>query len=85
VLRVFARLVVVASVALAGLAGLFAATSRRFSRDVEADRRRLLDRLRPAHAPTVTEAMLAGLPEPAQRYLRYAGARHLLTGLALEG
>lgn len=72
-LREFARLVVVASVALAGLAGLFTATSRRFSRDVEADRRRLLDRPRPAHAPIVTAAMLAGLPEPAQRYLRYAG------------
>jgi hypothetical protein len=47
--------------------------SRRFGRLVDADRRRLLDQPRPPHPPVATEEMLAGLPEPAQRYLRYAG------------
>ena len=56
-----------------GLAGLLVATGRRFDRSVAADRQRLLERQRPPHPPIVTEEMLAGLPEPAQRYLRYAG------------
>ena len=72
-LRSFARLAVVGAVAVAGLAGLLTAASRRFGRQVEADRRRLLEAARPPHPPLVTEEMLAGLPEPAQRYLRYAG------------
>jgi len=72
-LRVLSRFVLAAAFAVCGLAGLLVATSRRFGRLVDADRRRLLDRPRPPHAPLVTEEMLAGLPEPAQRYLRYAG------------
>ncbi len=72
-LRWLARFVLAAAIAVAGLAGLLAATSRRFGRLIDADRRRLLDRPRPLHAPLVTEAMLADLPEPAQRYLRYSG------------
>jgi len=72
-LRVLSRFVLAAAFAFCGLAGLLVATSRRFGRLVDADRRRLLDRPRPPHAPLVTEEMLAGLPEPAQRYLRYAG------------
>lgn len=72
-LRSLARFVLAAAVAVAGLAGLLTATSLRFGRLVDADRRRLLDRPRPPHAPLVTEEMLTGLPEPAQRYLRYAG------------
>ncbi len=72
-LRVVARFVLATTVAACGLAGLLVATSRRFGRVVDADRRTLLDRIRPDHAPLVTEEMLAGLPEPAQRYLRYAG------------
>ena len=72
-LRVLSRFVLAAAFAFCGLAGLLVATSRRFGRLVDADRRRLLDRPRPLHAPLVTEEMLAGLPEPAQRYLRYAG------------
>ena len=72
-LRALTRLALGAAVIAGGLAGLLVATSRRFGRIVAADRRRLLDRSRPPHAPAVTEEMLAGLPEPAQRYLRYAG------------
>jgi hypothetical protein len=72
-LRALTRFVLAAAVAVAGLAGLLVATSRRFGRLVDADRRRLLGQPRPSHAPLVTEEMLAGLPEPAQRYLRYAG------------
>ena len=72
-LRVLVRLVVVKLAVLAGVAALLVATSRRFGRLVEADRRRLLAAPRPTHPPLVTEEMLAGLPEPAQRYLRYAG------------
>ena len=72
-LRVLARLVLVATIAVAGLSALLIATSRRFGRLVDSDRRRMLDRPRPAHAPLVTEAMLTGLPESAQRYLRFTG------------
>jgi hypothetical protein len=72
-LRVLAGFALVTAAAVAGLAGLLAATSRRFGRLVDADRRRLLERPRPPHPPLVTLAMLAGLPEPAKRYLRYAG------------
>jgi len=71
--RVLARIAIVVSVAIAGFVGLLALTSHRFGRVVVADRHRLLDVPRPAHAPVVTEEMLAALPEPAQRYLRYAG------------
>jgi uncharacterized protein DUF6544 len=72
-LRLLTLFVAVAAIAVAGLVGLLVVTSRRFGRLVDADRRRMLDRPRPPHAPLVTEEMLAGLPEPAQRYLRYAG------------
>jgi hypothetical protein len=56
-----------------GIVGLLTLTSRRFGADVAADRRRLLDAPRPPHPRVVIEEMLAGLPEPAQRYLRRAG------------
>jgi hypothetical protein len=72
-LRVLLRVALLKVAILAGLAALVTATSRRFGRLVEADRRRLLDRPRPPQQPLVTEEMLAGLPGPAQRYLRYAG------------
>jgi hypothetical protein len=72
VLRLF-RLAGLAVGIACGLAGLLVLTSRRFGAVVAADRRRLLDAPRPPHPPLVTEEMLAGLPEPAQRYLRYAG------------
>ena len=72
-LRALVRLAAVKLAVLAGLAALLVVAGRRFGRAVEADRRRLLDAPRPSHPPLVTEEMLAGLPEPAQRYLRYAG------------
>lgn len=72
-LRLLIRLALAAAVAVATVAGSLVVTGRWFGRSVEADRHRLLDRPRPPHAPIVTEGMLAGLPEPAQRYLRYAG------------
>ncbi len=72
-LRMLARFALVTAAAIASVAGLLVASSRRFGRLVDADRRRLLDRPRPPHPPLVTLAMLAGLPEPARRYLRYAG------------
>ena len=72
-LRVLVRLVLVKLVVLAGLAAVVVAAARRFDRQVAADRDRLLDVPRPPHPPLVTEEMLAGLPEPAQRYLRHAG------------
>jgi hypothetical protein len=71
--RLLVRLVIASAVTVAGVAGVLMATSRRFGRRVEADRRRLLATARPPHPPIVTEEMLAELPEPAQRYLRYAG------------
>ena len=72
-LRVLVRLAIVKLAVLVGIAALLVAASRRFGCLVEADRRRLLSAPRPSHPPLVTEEMLAGLPEPAQRYLRYAG------------
>jgi hypothetical protein len=72
-LRSLTHRVLAGALAVAGLAGMLVATSRRFGRLVDADRRRLLDLPRPPHAPRVTEERLTGLPEPAQRYLRYAG------------
>jgi hypothetical protein len=71
--RALVRLAAVKVAIVVGLAALLVATSRRFGRLVDADRRRLLERPRPSHPPLATEAMLAGLPEPAQRYLRHAG------------
>jgi hypothetical protein len=71
--RSLIRLALASAVVAAGLGGLLIVASRRFGRLVETDRHRLLDRPRPPHAPVVTEAMLVGLPAPAQRYLRYAG------------
>ena len=72
-IRVLARLVLVKVAILAGLVAVIVAAGRRFDRQVAADRRILLGRPRPAHPPLVTDEMLAGLPEPARRYLRYAG------------
>jgi hypothetical protein len=66
----FAALAVTAVVLLATLGiGIFYWV---FARSISADIETLL---REARAPnvTVTEAMLAGLPEPAQRYFRFAG------------
>jgi hypothetical protein len=71
--RALVRCAIATTAIVAGIAGLLVATSRRFGRLVEADRHRLLAAPRPLHPPLVTEDMLAGLPEPAQRYLRYAG------------
>ena len=72
-LRLFVRLLLVKLAVLAGLAAVIVVAARRFDREVAADRRRLLDAPRPPHPPLVTEEMLAGLPEPARRYLRHAG------------
>ncbi len=72
-LRALYRLFLIKLAALAGLAAVVVVAARRFDRSVAADRRRLLDAPRPAHPPLVTAEMLAPLPEPAQRYLRYAG------------
>jgi hypothetical protein len=72
-LRALVRLAVVKLAVLAGLAALLVVASSRFGRLVEADRRRLIGAPRPDHPLLVTEEMLAGLPEPAQRYLRYTG------------
>jgi hypothetical protein len=71
--RALVRLAAIKIAIVVGLAALLVGTSRRFGRLVDADRRRLLERPRPAHPALVTEEMLAGLPEPARRYLRYAG------------
>jgi hypothetical protein len=71
--RALVRLGVAAGLIGAVVVGLLQATSRRFDRLVDADRRRILAGPRPPHPPLVTEEMLAGLPEPARRYLRYAG------------
>ena len=72
-IRSLVRLAAVKIAILAGMAALLIVANRRFGRLVEADRRRLLAAPRPSHPSLVTEEMLAGLPEPAQRYLRYAG------------
>jgi hypothetical protein len=61
------------AVAGAAAAAVLAAAYVRFGRLITRDRRRLLDRPRPARPPLATEEMLAGIPEPARRYLRYAG------------
>lgn len=71
-LRLFRRAGLAVGIAC-GLGAVLMLMSRRFSAGVAADRRRLLDAPRPPHPPLVTEEMLAGLPEPAQRYLSYAG------------
>lgn len=71
--RPLLRLLVVKLAVLVGLTAVVLAATHRFDRAVAADRRRLLAAPRPAHPPVVTEDMLAGLPEPARRYLRHAG------------
>jgi Family of unknown function (DUF6544) len=58
--------------ALAGIGAEFLA-DRAFTRLVRRDVRALRERACPARAGVVTEEMLAGLPEPVRRYLRYAG------------
>lgn len=72
-LRFFARVTAIKLVLALGLWIVLVTAARRFDDLVAADRRRLLDRPRPAHPPLATDDMLSGLPEPAQRYLRYAG------------
>jgi hypothetical protein len=64
--------------ALAGLAGLAAigaerARDRAFSRLVRRDVQAVRAQSSPGRAGVVTEGMLADLPEPVRRYLRYAG------------
>jgi uncharacterized protein DUF6544 len=64
--------------ALAGLAGLAAigaevAGSRAFTRLARRDVQALRAGASPARAGVVTEEMLADLPEPVARYLRYTG------------
>jgi uncharacterized protein DUF6544 len=64
--------------ALAGLAGLAAigtelAGHRAFTRLVQRDVQALHARACPGRAGVVTEEMLADLPEPVARYLRYTG------------
>jgi hypothetical protein len=64
--------------ALAGVAGLAAvgaelAGDRAFTQLVRRDVQALHARAAPARAGVVTEEMLAGLPEPVRRYLRYTG------------
>jgi hypothetical protein len=64
--------------ALAGLAamaaiGAEAAGHRAFARLVRRDVEALHARAFPGRAGVVTEEMLADLPEPVRRYLRYAG------------
>jgi hypothetical protein len=64
--------------ALAGLAGLAAigaevAGSRAFTRLARRDVQALRAGAAPARAGVVTEEMLADLPEPVARYLRYTG------------
>jgi hypothetical protein len=64
--------------ALAGLAGLAVigaglAGDRAFTRLVQRDVQALRAGAAPGRAGVVTEGMLADLPEPVRRYLRYAG------------
>jgi hypothetical protein len=64
--------------ALAGLAGVAAigaelAGQRSFARLVGRDVQALRDQALPARPGVVTDEMLAGLPEPVGRYLRYTG------------
>src|SRR5512142_2774652 len=64
--------------ALAGLAGLAVigaglAGDRAFTRLVQRDVQTLRAGAAPGRAGVVTEGMLADLPEPVRRYLRYGG------------
>ena len=64
--------------ALAGLAvlagtGVALAGHRAFTRQVRRDVQALRARAAPCRAGVVTEEMLADLPEPVRRYLRYTG------------
>lgn len=59
-------------VALAGIGAAFLA-DRAFTRLVRRDVQALHARAAPGRAGVVTEEMLAELPEPVRRYLRYAG------------
>jgi len=47
--------------------------SQAFHRGVRRDVRSLLALVRPSQPTVITEAMVAGLPEPVARYLRYTG------------
>ena len=60
---------------MAVLAGICAeaAGHRAFARLVRRDVQALQARVSPGRAGAVTEEMLAGLPEPVRRYLRYTG------------
>ncbi len=72
-IRPLTRVVLAVGFAVAGIGSLLVVAAHRFDRSVAGERRRLLSGPRPANAPLVTEEMLAGLPAPAQRYLRHAG------------
>jgi hypothetical protein len=72
-LSMLVRVILVIAALVAGLSALLGAASSRFGEAVAGDRGRMLSRPRTRHSSIVTDAMLAGLPEPAQRYLRYAG------------
>jgi hypothetical protein len=73
-IRLFRRIGLAFGIAC-GVAGLVSAISahRRFAESVAEDVRHLVGRARPDHPPIATEEMLEGIPEPARRYLRYAG------------
>jgi hypothetical protein len=67
------RLPAVAGLAVLAGAGAELAGHRAFARLVRRDVQALGARAAPARAGVVTEEMLADLPEPVRRYLRYTG------------
>jgi uncharacterized protein DUF6544 len=67
------RLPAVAGLAVLAGTGAELAGHRAFARLVRRDVRALRARAAPGRAGVVTEEMLADLPEPVRRYLRYAG------------
>jgi Family of unknown function (DUF6544) len=67
------RLPAVAGLAVLAAIGTEFAGHRAFARLVRRDVQALRARASPARAGVVTEQMLAGLPEPVRRYVRYTG------------
>ena len=67
------RLPAVAGVAVVAAICVEVAGHRAFTRLIRRDVQALQARASPGRAGVVTEEMLAGLPEPVRRYLRYTG------------
>lgn len=72
-MRILLSIVVALGVAVAAVAAVLWLGLRNFDRQIQAETEALLDEAQATSDDVITEADLAGLPQPVQRYLRYSG------------